>query len=338
MKISQLYVYPIKSIRPTVLESAEATPQGFKYDRRFMLVKTSPSGQRKNMHLSKFPKMCLFSATIIYPAKDILDSGRIVVTYTRPGHTRLATLDVPLEPETAGLKVLEITMHASSTNGYDMGQKYNQWFSQRFGYEVVLLYLGDNRREVLGNMAPAVTMRQQEQESSWMVNLTNKLPFLGGVPGVNEGISFSDVAPYLVISEKSWQNANARLPEDQTLDITKFRPNIVVEGAKEEFDEDFWAELLIGETLKIVLTQNCARCTSINVDFATGKPATSEAGRILQKLQKDRRVDAGSRYSPIFGRYGFLGTEAMAGCKINVGDEVRVLRRNRQRTVFGELS
>lgn len=38
MKISQIYVYPIKSLRGTALESAEATYWGFQYDRCYMLV------------------------------------------------------------------------------------------------------------------------------------------------------------------------------------------------------------------------------------------------------------------------------------------------------------
>jgi uncharacterized protein YcbX len=332
MKITQLYVYPIKSLRPTVLESAEATYRGFQYDRRFLLVKTFP--QKKNMHISDFPEMCLFLTSIVYPTKGNPSGGIIIVTHVEPGSTNHQILEVPLRPETSVLSTMGITMHSSPTNGYDMGPHYNQWFSKCFGYEVVLLYLGENRREVLGNMSPAVTWKQQQQQS-WMSNLVSRLPVSGDVPGVDEGIGFADVAPYLVVTERSWKDASARLPESEPLDITKFRPNIVVQGADKEFEEDYWAELAIGESLKIVLTQNCARCRSINVDYATGKPATSEAGSILKRLQKDRRVDPGSRYSPIFGRYGFLD-KAMAGSTMRVGDEVKVLKTNKERSIFGE--
>lgn len=277
----------------------------------------------------------MFHTRIVYPTKGEPASGKIIVIYIKPD-TAPQSLTVPLEPDTEGLDKIEITMHASPTYGFNMGQHYNQWFSKCFGYEVILLYLGDNRREVLGNVAPAVARKQQSHES-WMSKLTSKLPLRGDAAGVDEGIGFADVAPYLVVTEKSWENANARLPEDETLDITKFRPNIVVKGAEEDFEEDFWAELEIGETLKIVLTQNCARCTSINVDFATGKRGTGEAGSMLGKLSKDRRVDPGTKYSPVFGRYGFL-YDASAVSRIQVGDVVRVARRNKERTVFGELT
>jgi uncharacterized protein YcbX len=333
MKISQLYVYPIKSLRGTAVESAEVGYQGLKHDRRFMLVKTSP--KQENMLVAEYPEMCLFLTKMVYPIKQDPASGKVIVTYVKPGSTEQKTLEVPLQPETEALDKMEITLHSSSTHAYNMGQNYNQWFSECFGYEVIFVYLGENRRQLLGNMTPAVTWKQHQQQS-WMSNLTSKIPYLGDAPGVDDGIGFADVAPYLVVTEKSWENANARLPVDETLEITKFRPNIVVEGAEEEFEEDFWAELEIGETLKIVLTQNCSRCKSINIDFATGKPGTTEAGSMLKKLQKDRRVDSGSRWSPIFGRYGFLDKVA-AGSRIGVGDEVKVLRKNRERSVFGEL-
>ena len=117
------------------------------------------------------------------------------------------------------------------------------------------------------------------------------------------------------------------------MDISKFRPNIVVDGAPAEWEEDFWAEILVGKS-RIFLVHNCNRCQSINVDYMTGQFGVGESGSILKKLQKDRRVDKGAKYSPIFGRYGFLDM-SNDGALISVGDEVTVARRNTQHTVFG---
>ena len=160
--------------------------------------------------------------------------------------------------------------------------------------------------------------------------------------GINEGLGFSDVAPYLVISTKSWEEASRRLPEGEEMDITKFRPNIVIEGAEEEYEEDYWAELEIGNrqegrVAKFVLTNNCARCNSLNVDFKTGKVGEGESGKMLKKLNSNRRVDQGAKWSPVFGRYGFLArVDGGSGVEIKVGDEVRVLSRNDKHTRFGE--
>jgi glycine hydroxymethyltransferase len=149
-------------------------------------------------------------------------------------------------------------------------------------------------------------------------------------------ITFADCAPYLVISSKSVSDVSARLPEGERMDHTKFRPNIVVSGAENAFEEDFWSALTVGpDRTRLFLTGNCVRCKSLNVDFATGKIGTGESGNVLKKLMKDRRVDRGAKYSPAFGRYSFLDP-AGAGRRIRVGDEVGVSQRNEKRTVLGK--
>lgn len=126
-------------------------------------------------------------------------------------------------------------------------------------------------------------------------------------------ITFADCAPYLATSVTSLDNVSARL-QGKTMDMTKFRPNIVISGAETAFEEDFWTELTIPNQSqnqresRLLLTANCVRCTSINIDYTTGKMGKGEEGSVLKKLMKDRRVDTGARFSPVFGRYAFLPT------------------------------
>lgn len=161
-------------------------------------------------------------------------------------------------------------------------------------------------------------------------------------------ITFADCAPYLVTSMTSLDNVSARL-QDKPMDMTKFRPNIVISGAETAFEEDFWIELTINNNNqnkaenRLLLTANCVRCTSINVDYATGKMGKGEEGSVLKKLMKDRRVDTGARFSPVFGRYAFLSTttgkeDAGEGMEVRVGDEVVVSGRADARSVYGEFS
>ncbi|KIW98388.1 uncharacterized protein Z519_00048 [Cladophialophora bantiana CBS 173.52] len=350
-----------------------ATYMGFPHDRRFLLFNVAHG---KHMAVATFTEMCLFTTAFSTEGGAGPDS-KVIVTYTKDhvfDHPDKKVspdqLHVPLSPETAGLKEVEVTMHSSPCIGYDMGEDYNGWFSERFGYEVKLLYIGGNKRKVLGNMPPNVAAQQRaglarvssgkSSESSWLGSITSTATSLARAitgaagtdmdkenqyEGIDEGISFADVAPYLVISTKSWENAQRRLPENEEMDISKFRPNIIVEGAEEDFEEDYWAEILIGgpgdhddETkgAKIVLTQNCSRCNSLNVDYATGKVGQGESGKILKKLQSDRRVDPGAKWSPVFGRYGFLARvpEGKSAAEIKVGDEVSIVRRNKERTRF----
>jgi glycine hydroxymethyltransferase len=356
----------------------------------------------KNMHVPHFPEMALFHTDIEYPETE-KDSGKLIITYhpppaesaTRPRETN--RLEIPLQPNPKALKPFKIVMHQSPTTGYNMGAEYNNWFSARFGYPVVLAYLGPHSREVLGTLAPAKKDKKtplrtiRESLTSSDRKWERVLPMLIVASAINillhggtiirdgiapqtarsltptlvfatsavvlvlvlyyfytvyaqheDRITFADCAPYLVISETSVDNVSARLPDGEEMDRTKFRPNIVVSGAGEAFEEDFWGALTVNAGLehgssRLLLTGNCVRCQSLNVDYETGKMGTGESGAVLKKLMKDRRVDTGAKYSPVFGRYAFLEPKG-EGISLRVGDEVLVSEKGTKRSIFGESS
>ncbi|KAJ6103217.1 hypothetical protein N7486_005644 [Penicillium sp. IBT 16267x] len=394
MKISQLYVYPIKSLRPAPLDKAVLTSVGLQFDRRFMLLKVEggkdgSEATLKNMHIPHFPEMGLFQTAVEFPkTKD--DSGEVMVTYnpptpqdvSDPKPREIKYLGIPLRPTSVrGKRKLQVMMHKSPTIGYDMGAEYNDWFSECFGFPVILAYLGSNSRKVLGTMAP-----EKRNKTRWWTiwyealahNWSRTIPLLlvwlyiliramaipisrmaddyltpqMALPAAaliltswvwvthrlfvrlrQTRISFADCAPFLVISQASIDNVSARLPEGEEMDHTKFRPNIVVSGADSAFEEDFWTELVVGPTkARLLLTGNCVRCQSLNVDYQTGNMAEGETGMVLKKLMKDRRVDRGAKFSPVFGRYSFLHWTGH-GDIIRVGDEVGVVARSKERTV-----
>ncbi|KAL8869384.1 MAG: hypothetical protein Q9198_007902, partial [Flavoplaca austrocitrina] len=156
----------------------------------------------------------------------------------------------------------------------------------------------------------------------------------------NEGITFADCAPYLVVTQESIDDVTERLVEGVQADVTKFRPNIVLEGATSAYEEDFWGAISIlpesDHSMDIVLTQNCIRCQSLDIDYTTGAFGKGEEGTVLKKLMRDRRVDQGKKYSPVFGRYGFLADKngSLATQMVKIGDEVRVSKKNENRTRF----
>lgn len=59
-----------------------------------------------------------------------------------------------------------------------------------------------------------------------------------------------------------------------------------------------------------------------------------ESGKLLKKMMKDRRVDKGNKWTPIFGRYGF----PVSGGEVRVADEVLVGERLEETTVFSEFA
>ncbi|MCJ1421966.1 hypothetical protein MMC32_008333, partial [Xylographa parallela] len=345
MKISQLYTYPIKSFRGAALVSSVVTPHGFPYDRRFMVLKVLNDGASpafRNMTITYFPEMVLFSQDLRL-AQGGSSAGTVVVSYLAPDSNTQTRIEIPLVPDTSYLEVIDVVLHNSPTKAHVMQREYNEWFSSRFGYEVMLVYLGSHLRPVLGNLSPNTSKLGNDTKTSWLSILTDHVPFLGSLQAEKlDGITFADVAPYLVVTEKSLEDVSSRLPEGEDMDITKFRPNIVLAGSENAYDEDFWGGLRISsiadtidedKPVLIDLTQNCARCASLNWDYATGKASPGESGTILKKLTKDRRVDKGTKYSPVFGRYGFLQS-SIREHSIAVGDTVEVSQKNAERTTF----
>ena len=292
----------------------------------------------ENMTITFYPELSLFLQRI---------DDRIPifhVTYSPPNSLQ-KSLEVELEPKYDHLEQVQILLHQSPTLAYNMGAIFNDWFSRCFGYDVMLVYLGPHRRPVLGSFSPNAAAARSHHWLPGMVTGMNKVFSAKGEE--KDGITFTDVAPYLVITEESWKNASSRLSDTLKLDITKFRPNIVVSGSEEAWDEDYWGGLLIGDSLEsnaasngrveIILTQNCARCVSINIDYSTGQAGKGEEGTVLKKLMKDRRVDKGTKYAPIFGRYGFLPHNTSTDYQnISVGDNVVLSKRNAERTKFGK--
>ncbi|KAH0351249.1 MOSC domain-containing protein, partial [Aureobasidium melanogenum] len=334
MHISRIFVYPIKSARPYEPSSAEVTRHGFTYDRRFMILNVQPDGSLKNMHIAEYTELSLLFADIRFSQDQDAANASVHLTW-RPPHGESKDLDIPLVPDTTSLERIHVTMHSSPTDAYKMDDQYNKWLSACLGYDVVLAYLGEHERPVL---MTTYQKKTKPQTGGWLSSITSKLPtslgaIISGEAEADDTITFADCAPFLVVNETSLRDVSRRLPDGEEMDISKFRPNIIVSGAESSWEEDYWSELQTSSNVKLHLVQNCVRCVSLNVDYATGKPGEGESGKILKKLQSDRRVDKGAKYSPVFGRYAFLG-KGDEGKSLSIGDEVTITQLNTERTTL----
>ena len=296
-------------------------------------------GNKENMTITYWPELALFLQHVDF-ARKIL-----TITYSPPnGESKKLTL--PLEPGVTVLDTIDVSLHQSPAQAYKMNDNINEWFSSCFGFPVLLAYLDRNQRPILGNLSPNILQNKSPSSQSWLSSITSNMPSpLASKQVDKEGLKFSDCAAYLVVTEESTNDVSSRLSGDMEVDITKFRPNVVLGGATKAYEEDYWgainidcrSEKEVGQTAKIILTANCLRCVSLNVDYSTGQAAKGEEGTVLKKLMKDRRVDKGVKYSPVFGRYGFSDASSI-GQTIAVGGEVTVSKTNAERTTFGKQS
>lgn len=135
-----------------------------------------------------------------------------------------------------------------------------------------------------------------------------------GQPG--DRVSFADAYPMLLVSQGALDFLNAKL--ETPLPMLRFRPNLVIEGAKPH-EEDSWQKIRIG-SLELDLVKPCTRCIFTTVDPVLGERDPS--GEPLETLKTYRRAPPGSRVQGItFGQNVIarsLGT-------LRVGDRVEIL-------------
>lgn len=134
--------------------------------------------------------------------------------------------------------------------------------------------------------------------------------------------SLSDGYPYLIISQASLDDLNARIraSSDHLIDpssdlgMERFRPNIVIAGGS-AFQEDGWKEITIGKA-RFFLVKPCARCAIPTIDQRTGERG-KEPTRTLATYR--RRVGPEGQVKVEFG----MNAMAANPTHIRIGDPVR---------------
>ncbi len=130
--ISELYIYPIKSLGGIELQSVELTDRGLQHDRRWMLV------DEHNQFLTQrdFPKMALLRTAI---------KGDKLLVYEK-GNER-DELILNLVPDTG--EKIRVDIWDDNCEAYYISTVADVWFSNKLGSRVKLVYMPDSsRREV----------------------------------------------------------------------------------------------------------------------------------------------------------------------------------------------
>jgi len=152
----------------------------------------------------------------------------------------MPSLEVPLQPRDAGLRLARVWDDLVEVS--TVGEDADRWFGEFLDVGCKMVYLPEDS---IRPVDPAY-----------------------GESGDRVGLA--DGFPFLLISEASLDDLNARL--ERPLPMNRFRPNLVVGGC-EPFAEDGWRALRIGPiTFRVV--KPCARCAITTVDqgtAATGK-------------------------------------------------------------------
>lgn len=227
MRLSQLHLYPVKSLRGCAVSSAEVDALGIVGDRRFLVADASG----KFLTQRVLPRMALIATA--------LADDRLILTAAG-----LPALSVPIAPDPAAELVACEVWSSSGLLAEDCGPNAAGWLSSFLGQPCRLLRIGTRFARPMPDRKVPDALR-------------------GAGPHL---VAFNDAYPFMVIGQASLDDLNLRLVAvgAEPVPMNRFRPNLVVEGSP-AYLEDGWRVLRIG-TVIFHIGGPCARCVVTTTD------------------------------------------------------------------------
>jgi uncharacterized protein YcbX len=293
MQISEINIYPVKSLKGISLESSPVEKRGLRFDRRWMLT------DRDGMFFTQreTPKMAAIAVRV--------DSGQLIVESESAG-----TLNIPFEPDRATRQKVVVWQSEVAGEVYD--GEVSEWFSDVLGRSCQLVLMPE---------ASERHVSEKFDRGGDIVSFADGYPLLV----IGEG-SLAEVNERLHDKYRS-EEYGEKLP----LPINRFRPNLVVQGS-DPFEEDNWAKIRVGEAIFRV-AKPCARCVMTTVDQARGEfdgkePLKTIASfRMAKDVFPDTFESLGQTANAVL--FGENLIPENPGTTIRVRDEIEVLERRR---------
>ena len=129
LTVTELYIYPIKSLGGIAVNSAKLTDRGFENDRRWMLVDTN------NQFLSQREVNAMALLKV-----QLTEQGLLVKNSSVTG----AELMVPFQPATD--ETIMVTVWSSHCRAQRVSDDADAWFSKQLGMACKLVYMPDTTR------------------------------------------------------------------------------------------------------------------------------------------------------------------------------------------------
>jgi uncharacterized protein YcbX len=132
LTVSELYIYPIKSLGGIALNTASLTDRGFEYDRRWMLVDAD------NHFLSQreVNTMALLKVQLTEPGLLVQNSSIAGAEYL-----------IPFEPQTS--ETVMVTVWSNHCRAQRVSDAADAWFSQQLGLPCKLVYMPTTTRRLV---------------------------------------------------------------------------------------------------------------------------------------------------------------------------------------------
>ena len=303
MEISEINIYPIKSLKGIALSEAVVEKRGLRFDRRWML--TDQDGMFFTQR--EVPKMATVRVRV--------ESGELRVESETGGE-----MLVPFEPDKGHRQ--NVVVWKSEVAGLVYNGPVSEWFSDVLGKKCQLVLMPETSKR---------RVNKDFDTGDDIVSFADGYPLLvigeASLEELNRRIEEN--------SELPPRPRNAATPPKQggelfePLRMNRFRPNVVVQGS-EAFAEDKWAKIRIGETIFRVV-KPCARCRIPTIDQDTGEFDGNEPLRTFASFRMAKQA-----FPNTFEAFGLTPNSVVfgenlipenPGGMISVGDRVEILER-----------
>ncbi len=244
IKISQLFLYPVKSCRGIAVESSRLLPQGLEHDRQWMIVD-------ENGHFltqRQAPAMARIVAALSTSASSVPD---LIL--------QLADESGCLNPGAGKLRVRAgfgessrpVRVWSDELPSIDCGSDAAAFLSEFLGRPARLVRFDDRQSRTCSQ--------------KWTGNTTSHTRFADGFP-------------VLVLGESSVIDLAGKMGLSH-LPVERFRPNVLISGLP-AYEEDFIRTLTTADDgmpqVKLELVKPCTRCSIPGLNHESGRQESTD--------------------------------------------------------------
>jgi uncharacterized protein YcbX len=171
LTLTEIWIYPVKSLGGIRLNSAKVLQKGLQFDRRWMLIDEFGGFMTQRV----YPRMALFKLS--------LNGDQITITHKKnPNEIEHASIILNATAPALG-EVIRVTIWDDEVDVVEVDQKVSSWFSDLLDIKCKLVSFPENNPRAV--------------DPAFKVN--------------DEQVSLADAYPFLIIGQSSFDDLNARL-------------------------------------------------------------------------------------------------------------------------------
>ena len=231
IQVTDIYIYPVKSLKGVRLKEAETGLRGFKYDREWMIT----DSDYQFLTQREIEAMATITVSI---AKDFL------LLESSKGHELKINLNAQREES------VQVSVWRDTCNAYDEGEAASYWLTDELGYWQgktlrLVRFCSDRKRPV-----PAKYLHGREAESAFSDQFPYLITSWDSLKKLNEGL---------------------RENGKQEVTMARFRPNIVVSDIASIENKTSLNLTSQDGNYEFGLRKPCKRCKITTINQDTGE-------------------------------------------------------------------